>query len=358
VEGNDNMNINELYLAHKTGGTDIKKLYKEYEALSSGQVSELIDMIICDNVDEETKIFAFLYLALYSYSCGKFLPNKMYNFLIENNIYYFGELYLRADESVAKKLIQRISQTNGAVDINHLMCAIAAIPCETTKTFLVDNSQKPLQSWTKQLHILPIEYAMAYGWTVDRNNQIVRLYSEKVTAFEPCDKEETSSAIPLKLIEEECGYCHQPMALVFDGEQKLATCLHCSCYELIYTKQIGSKVVWHEKNKPYDFFVKYPEYMKNDEDFIDIIGIGLKPSSEKRKATYAANQFAEISRTQIGGLPTSINDICYPKCIECGEIMEFTAQLDMEDVEDYGEGIYYFFTCKQCGVHAASYDQT
>ncbi len=156
-----------------------------------------------------------------------------------------------------------------------------------------------------------------------------------------------------------CGYCHQPLTLVFNGEQKLATCLYCSCYENIFVKQTGDTICWHEKNEPYDFLKKHPDYMKNDDGEISRnFEYGIRPTNGIRKATYTVNEFPTISHTQIGGMPTIINDILYPTCPDCDSMMSFTAQFDMEDIEEYGEGLYYFFTCKSCRVHACNYGQT
>ena len=98
--------------------------------------------------------------------------------------------------------------------------------------------------------------------------------------------------------------------------------------------------------------------MKNDEEITARLDYGLYPIREKRQVTYTAHQFAEISRTQIGWLPTAINDMDYPQCPDCGKTMRYTAQFDMADVEDVGEGIYYFFVCENCGVVGANYDQS
>jgi hypothetical protein len=215
-----------------------------------------------------------------------------------------------------------------------------------------------LPIWAKTLHILPVEYAKTGGWEAGEDGMPHRLTGMDIIAFESCKKAEGSPASPLASLPESCGFCGQPLTLVFDGENKLASCLYCSCYQTVYTKTDGSGVHWHDGNKTGDFFQKHPEYMKNDEDIAASFQSGLRPSGEIRQASWTAHQFAEISRTQIGGMPTTVNDIHYPKCPDCGETMCFTAQFDMADAEEYGEGIYYFFTCKRCGVTGTNYDQT
>lgn len=345
-----------LYDYHINQGNE-EGLYQHYIGLSAKEINTFIDLFIADQTDIDDRIDLVLYLALYSYACGEQLPNRLYDFLLEEEVYYYGEIYLRADESIAGKLISVLEGDDGS-KADHLLCAISAIPCERTKCFLQQSSKEPLPQWAKKLHLLPIAYAKVSGWTLDENEHIVKLYTDQITVFKQGKKTEASPLAPVKSMDEVCGYCHQPLTLVFDGDKKLATCLYCSCYEEIFVKQDGESVHWHEKNAPHGFFMKHPEYMENEEDITERFEFAIKPSKEKRKPTYTAHQFAEISRTQIGGMPTAINDVNYPKCLDCGKTMHFVAQFDMEDIEEYGEGLYYFFTCDRCHVHATTYDQT
>ncbi|MBN1056078.1 MULTISPECIES: DUF1963 domain-containing protein [unclassified Clostridium] len=62
--------------------------------------------------------------------------------------------------------------------------------------------------------------------------------------------------------------------------------------------------------------------------------------------------------TKIGGIPTWIQDAEYPQCPKCGEKMMFVGQVSMEDLEAYGEGIYYGFICNECKIAATGYQQT
>ena len=120
----------------------------------------------------------------------------------------------------------------------------------------------------------------------------------------------------------------------------------------------GGGTHWHPKNTPDSFFQKHPQYMKNDEEITARFDYGIHPTKEKRQPIWTAHQFVEISHTQLGGMPTTINDMDYPKCPDCGRTMKFVAQFDMEDIEDYGEGLYYFFACEDCKVTATNYGQS
>jgi len=57
-------------------------------------------------------------------------------------------------------------------------------------------------------------------------------------------------------------------------------------------------------------------------------------------------------------LPDRLYRWLIPKCPECGRTMRFAAQFDFADMEDDGEGLVYFFSCDDCRVTAANYDQS
>jgi hypothetical protein len=289
------------------------------------------------------------------------LPDKLYRYLIDSGIFFHGEIYLRAHEKFAEELIAMLDRANGArdalVSVGHVLYALAMIPCRRTNDFLMASSRVPLPVWAGKLRAPPQDYARDGGWETTADGPR-RLYSEEVTAFTRCEKSKTSPLVPLTPLTEVCRFCGQPLTLVFDGERKLATCMHCACYQTVFVKSGKSGVLWHKANAPGEFFRQNPEYMACDEDITALFAYGLRPSAEKRTAIWAANWCAEISYTQIGGLPTAINDIDYPQCPDCGKTMRFAAQLSMDDIEEYGEGLYYFFVCEDCGTAAANYDQT
>ncbi|NDV95707.1 hypothetical protein D0T84_12400 [Dysgonomonas sp. 521] len=349
-----------LYDYHIRHGNK-KELYKHYAILSPEEIYKFIDLFIADETETDERIDLLLYLALYAHSCGDKLPDKLYRYLIDNEIFYYGEIYLRADNKFADELIALLEELDDPeshrLAINHILCALAMIPCKQTNDFLIKSSRTPLPAWAEKLYILPKDYAKVGGWETTKDGIPRILFGEEVKAFERCDKEKSSALLPVTILSEVCGFCGQPLTLVFDDKQKLATCLYCSCYQTVFTKVAASGIHWHPANTPDSFFRKHPEYMKNDENIAERFEYGLRLSEEKRLAMWTAHQFAEITLTQIGGMPTAVNDVSYPACPDCGKTMCFTAQFDMADIED-SEGLYYFFTCEDCGTVGVNYDQS
>ena len=350
-----------LYAHHLDVG-NTANLYKAYVALSAKEIEAYVDLFIADKAELDDRIDCLLYLALFSAKCGPTLPDRLYTYLIENEIFYYGEIYLRADPKFADKLIAALQTVDDEeayrLSVNHILCALAAIPCRRTNDFLIESSRQPLPIWARRLHILPRDYAHVGGWETAADGNYIRLTDKEVAPFKRCSKKNASPQSPIAPLAEVCGFCHQPLTLVFDGERPLATCLHCACYQNIYIQADEKGLHWHPKNTTDSFFQKHPEYMKNDEEITARFKYAICPSGEKRQPLWTAHQFVDISHTQFGGMPTAINDVSYPKCPDCDRTMKFVAQFDMEDVEEYGEGLYYFFACPDCRVTAANYGQS
>jgi hypothetical protein len=110
---------------------------------------------------------------------------------------------------------------------------------------------------------------------------------------------------------------------------------------------------WHAANRK-------PDYLPAPSEEWPLLPTGcLVLGGEERHWLESADWLVGGVRfSQIGGLPTWIQEARYPDCLECGRAMPFIAQLSNEDIEEYGEGIYYMFACTDCGVAATGYQQS
>lgn len=356
--------VRKLYEKHVSEDVDYKTLYKKYVKLSPSKIDEIIDIAVRDeetDIDEKTDVF--LYLALFSYSCGEKLPKKLYDYLLENDTFYYGEIFLRAEEETAAKIIEKIKkmQTKDTLCVNHALIALSSIRCETSKNFLRESSREPLPEWAGKLHISPVLYARTAGWNIEGSNDD-KLFSDNVIPLKTLAKKASDKNHPIYSLDETCPFCGSKLAVMLETDIKFTTCLNCSCYQTIFTRY-SSGNVWLDSNKKSDILSTILEDYKTVAKDINDSTENLSektfvPLEEERKATYTAHQFAEISRTQLGGMPTPINDMDYPICPRCGKVMKFIGQVDMGDLEEYGEGIYYFFTCERCKINGCNYDQS
>jgi hypothetical protein len=134
---------------------------------------------------------------------------------------------------------------------------------------------------------------------------------------------------------------------------KIATCHACTCYGNVYTN-----VDWYGKSK-WSQLNQRPQYLPGDlGDWEKLAPESLIMSSYKRGTYEAADWFVNTSLSQLGGHPTWIQDAEYPKCISCATLMQFIGQVDVGDMTRYGEGVYYAFLCKPCGMACTHYQQT
>ena len=65
-----------------------------------------------------------------------------------------------------------------------------------------------------------------------------------------------------------------------------------------------------------------------------------------------------IPCSQIGGLPSWVQDFEYPTCRGCTQTMPFVGQVAVEDIDDSGEGLFYAFLCTDCGKSTTVFQQT
>ncbi len=141
----------------------------------------------------------------------------------------------------------------------------------------------------------------------------------------------------------------------FLGERlTIATCDACSSYSDAMFMELNSvgEARWSEFNGK-------PDYLPDDsEEWEYLPENSLKLAEESRPVDYAANEFLPTTFSQIGGMPTWIQDSAYPDCPNCKDTMVFIAQISVEDIDDYGEGMYYNYICPKCNITATNYQQT
>jgi hypothetical protein len=333
------------------------KNYKDFIALSEEDSINLADSAMREVTDDEELSDILLNLSLFTN--GQCLI-KHYPRLIEKEIFYPSEIYLHADENIAQKLIELI-ETAHSSQYNGILCCLAWIGTENVIDFFI-NSSKEKPTWTKNLYVLPIIYAETAGWTTNKNNQKRSLINPNTISLTSTSElfDDERKIETFKEREDECQFCKNKLTTCFELEMtsenhktEFSTCLLCSCYYPFFmTINETGKSHWHEKTKKWEHLPNNP----NDNVLEPIERNIFQISIEKRKPEYVISQFINISKSQIGGFPTWVQDSEYLDCPNCNEKMDFVGQIDMEDLDD--EGIYYFHYCGNCKVTGTNYQQT
>ena len=334
------------------------KDYKYYQNLNSREIELLTQKLFTEIKDEEEIVNILVHLSLFT---DGFLLKKVYPKLVENKRFYPSEIYLHADDDIVNRLIELLSSgeyDDNSLSVNHILCCLAWIGTQKVADFFNEaTNEKP--EWSKKLHVPPSFYTEQGGWTILADGTIKQLTNKNVKVLENKHqaKEEYSEIPTFVKLQEKCPFCNNPIVTVFENEINgavipFSTCILCGCYEPIFMRiNDEGKSLWHNANK------EWPHH-NGSYDIEPIEENILALSKEKREPTNTISQFVETSHSQIGGYPTWIQDSEYLNCPDCNEKMDFIGQVDMEDVEEYGEGIYYFHYCSNCHITGSNYQQT
>ena len=330
--------------------------YKFYLNLTESESIEFAKKSLAEITNKDRLEDILLHLALFT--DGKCLK-PLYPFLIDKKIFYPSEIYIHADEKIADELIKMIETGDG--NANHLLTCLAWIGTRNVIDFFVTSSTTKTD-WTQQLYVLPNKYAEQAGWIIDGNLEKQYLISNEVSVFTKKDSSsskknnsESQTFVESSIV---CKFCKNNVTRVFQNEIDSAlipfiTCLLCCAYEPFFMNVINNgNVSWNSANKKWKHFDEYDLEIRKVEENTLVI------TDERRKPEFAINQFIAISRSQIGGYPTWVQDAEYLSCPNCKNTMQYIGQIDMEDVEDYGEGIYYFHFCGKCKITGTNYQQT
>jgi hypothetical protein len=328
--------------------------YENYQSLSVKETELLVEKLFSEITDDDEIVETLLHLSLFTN--GESLK-KIYPKLVEKEFFYPSEIFMHADAQIAEKLIDMVEKDK--YNTNHLLCCLAWIGTQNVIDFFIRSSEEKPE-WTKKLYVLPKKYAEQAGWTFDSDNSKRILINTKVTGLvNKKDANKSKEEFPtFKNRQDSCPFCKNQLTTFLEldtnkNKVEYSTCMMCSCYEPLFMGiDNKGKSFWHEKNKKWEHLDETGLEMEPIEENILVI------SNEQRKPEFSISQFVEIGKSQIGGYPTWIQDADYLKCPDCENTMNFIGQIDMEDVEDYGEGIYYLHYCEKCKITGTNYQQT
>ena len=291
--------------------------------------------------------------------------------LAEAEEYYPGYIFRTGGSELADSLMARLNQAGEGkteqLQLSHMLSALAWIGTDNVVRQFAQWRRQPPQ-WESDLYIRPHEYAHSAGWELDDNDRrreltmpgCYRLVSGENPAGAP-----VSTCTPAGF---DCPWCGKPVTNLFkidlsktglhginipQNSLTIATCEVCN----FFTEQLYMRVdengqsSWYEGNIP-------PGHVPDPNEFAPLPQNKLALSPQQRLPHHSADWCLPTGFTQIGGHPSWIQDTGYVPCPECGRQMQFVAQLSVEDLEEYGEGIYYGLLCPDCMITRVTYQQT
>lgn len=352
-----------------------RKREEVYAALSSAEAQRMVTIALdlLEAGDEETCQDILVSLVCYQNQSLETCIKSM----MEHDIYYPGILFKDASAQSRDELLQQVEQDRD--NRNHLLLALAWIgDDQVVRQFQEWRSNPP--SWTKELNVPPEAYAQEGGWELTEKGRKRDLFYHVSYAIEKKVLSETprlalSDTEPAEFLTEDsarCLWCGSSLTTLADldishpklqflglsGERlRVNTCVNCTCYDTIYMDvDFHGKSEWSQTNSRQGYELQL-DSDENDRSYM-AAGQFLHLADNSRNSYYAAYWALGPAVSQIGGYPAWIQDAVYPPCSCCSNSMTFIGQLDWEQIEEYGEGIYYMFLCADCQVTATLFQQT
>jgi hypothetical protein len=274
-------------------------------------------------------------------------------------------VFRNAGSGVRDRVLAFVKEGSG--NVNHALCALAWIGDEVVQRRFAEWEQAP-PLWRRTLHVGPAVYAHVGGWELSPRGRR-DLYFHECIALEVAGDGAIPSAVHL-LSErtQRCPSCGDALvhlleipidnsAFRFLGLKgvmlPVLTCERCTCWSRHLFARVAKDgtAELHPANQR-DSQMSEPNFSWERGPWQ-----GRAVTLKKRPAIYAADWCMQVPGTQIGGMPTWVQDTAYPTCPDCSRTMRFLAQLDNGHFRGH-EGTYFAFLCSTCRVTATTYQQT
>ena len=245
-------------------------------------------------------------------------------------------IFRGAGANVRNAVIEALQ--TGRVNTNEALSALAWIGDEVVQRKFRQWDAEAA-SWKKSLHIKPSEYSKVAGWEL-ANGARRNLYHSECLAMMPAEEGQAVDRTVelMKEGEDRCPWCKRTLIHLIeldltDGRfaflrinfRRFAvlTCDACTCFTTIFASLVGDgRPRWSEFNQR-------PEYLPDDsETWLSSPWQNAAVTLRPRRAREAEDWCMELSISQIGGMPSWVQDFQYPKCPQCTRTMGAVGQVD------------------------------
>lgn len=289
---------------------------------------------------------------------ASFHPGRLCEFhglFVEESILYPGHIFVGGKSTTAERLLSLIGNT--AYRQYHLLAALAWIGNGVV--------QKAFNQWKEQRSQIDDRLTLLAGWELTAEGRKHDLFHTTCYPLQLAGRE-VQHCNTVRIVTDEkaqCPACGRQLIVLFDFDTqtteleflkivedrlRIITCDFCSCKQtLFFHTSMQGQFVWHPANTlP---ATHYPRAATSPR----IPNECLVVERSTRHWLEATDQLIPgIRFSQIGGLPTWVQDPDYPRCPECQKLMMFIGQLALPDI-DFGDEFFYAFYCHACSVSAA-----
>jgi hypothetical protein len=250
----------------------------------------------------------------------------------------------------------RQSTTNA----NHALSALAWIGDAVVQDrFRRWDKENP--PWRKKLYIPPSEYSTVAGWELTSSGRR-NLFYKDCFAIKPAIGEPDKTVKVMEPTNLACPWCSRTLVNLIELDLSddrfrglhlrlpklpILTCDACTCSEVVYAS------VGHDGEAHWAHENQRPKHLPDDPlSWQGSSWAGVRVALHQRRAIEAVD-WMEPTVSQIGGLPSWVQDAEYPKCPDCHQVMSFVTQIDEAALGN--DGIYYGFLCSNCMMTATTY---
>lgn len=292
--------------------------------------------------------------------------------LMEHDLYHASILFKDAPADIRDLLIEQAEADDDRR--NHLLLILSWIgDCEVVSQFQRWSLTPP--QWTEQLFVEPEHYALEAGWELTQAGERRSLIHNHSYAIRAASEKQacTAEADTARFLQESrsaCPWCSRKLTLLIDVDTahpslrylgfpferlQVMTCEHCGAYGTLYMEldQQG-KPSW----SPFNHLPVLPSPDLSADSDADLSRARLILADVPHSPFYTANWALSQRNSQLGGHPSWVQDAEYPVCPCCQQHMSYIGQLDWEDIEQYGEGLFYMFICIEDRITATVYQQS
>lgn len=334
-----------------------------YRSLSTREIERLarpaIDQCTADPDGTGVEI-------LYQLAClrpGALIP--FHEELIEHGIFYPALMFYGAESSIAVRLINLLPGDCPAFVLSALAWVGGPLVQDAFHRWMTEPP-----AWASRLFVPPHRFPREAGWELTETGGRRDLFVRECRPLVVPRDGTRSRGVPVYADHEEsCGWCRRPMATLLELDfssgklrvlgpagrtLRIATCLACTGVGTVFTRiDRDGLSTWHPANQK-------PSYLPDPPaDWPPLPAGQLVLDHQPRHWMEAADWVVRgVRYSQVGGYPTWIQNAEYPDCPDCRRPMPFVGQVSVEDLIEYGEGIYHAYTCIECGVAATGYQQS
>jgi hypothetical protein len=341
-----------------------ESLEQLHAKLTPSEAERLMD-VASEALNRRDEYFADA-LAVSLATLTDFNLDRMLWAFVRKNVFRPSVVFRNAGEEIRDAIIAAVNSDLAHAD--HALSALAWIGDERVRRQFEAWDLAAAAAWREYLLTQPSKYSRDAGWEITPHGRR-DLYYRECFEIETANTDQMSdrSVAVAEDTHEDCPWCYEKLVHLLNVDLSDArfsflgvkaknlpvlTCRVCTCYGNIFAEITSDGMAqWSDCNVR-------PKYLPAESASWSAIPWQGKPISlRKRRAMEAAYWCASPAASQIGGLPTWIQNDAYPDCPWCKRTMIFVGQVDQSAFDGY-EGIYYAFLCAQCRITGTAYQQS